>query len=50
MGRGWWGEGFTEAIIKDTWTKSRGRVQMGKGGGLGWGGMEGWGENPDNCN
>ena len=23
---------------------------MGKGGGLGWGGMEGWGENPDNCN
>ena len=23
---------------------------MGKGGGTGWGGVEGWGENADNCN
>ena len=29
---------------KDTWTKSRGRVEVGKGGGPGWGGVEGWGE------
>ena len=30
--------------IKDTWRKSRGRVEMGEGGGFGWGGVEGWGE------
>ena len=23
---------------------------MGEGGGTGWGGVEGWGENADNCN
>ena len=22
----------------------------GRGGGFGWGGVEGWGENADNCN
>ena len=36
--------------IKDTRTKSRGRVEVGEGGGTGWGGMEGRGENADNCN
>ena len=39
MGRGPWGEGFTGSTIKDTWTKSRGRVEIGVGGGLaevGW--------------
>ena len=30
--------------------KSRGRVEVGEGGGTGWGGVEGWGENADNCN
>ena len=50
MGSGQWGEGFTRATIKNTWTKSRGRVEVGEGGGLGWGGVEGWGENADNCN
>ena len=35
---------------KDTWTKPRGRVEVGEGGGFGWGGVEGWGENADNCN
>ena len=35
---------------KDTWTKSRGRVEVGDGGGFGWGGVEGWGEKADNCN
>ena len=34
----------------DTRTKSRGRVKVGEGGGTGWGGVEGWGENADNCN
>ena len=30
--------------------KERGRVEAGKGGGFGWGGIVGWGENADNCN
>ena len=50
MGRGSWGEASTGATIKDTRTKSRGRVEAGEGGGTGWGGEEGWGENADNCN
>ena len=25
------------------------RVETGEGGGFGWGGVEGWGENADNC-
>ena len=32
------------------WTKSRGRVEAGEGDGFGWGGVEGWGENADDCN
>ena len=50
MGRGEWEEGFTGATIKDTRTKSRGRVEVEEGCGFGWGGVEGWGENADNCN
>ena len=37
-------------VIKDTWTKSRGRAEVGEGRGFGWGGVEGWGEKPHNCN
>ena len=33
---------FTGTTIKDTWTKPRGRVEAGEGGGFGWGGVEGW--------
>ena len=40
MGRGQWGEGFTGITIKDTWTKPRGRVEAGEGGGFGWGGKK----------
>ena len=40
----------TIRIIKDTWTKSRGRVEVGEGGGFSWGGVEGWGEKAYNCN
>ena len=45
MGRGKWGgdseeRGLQELLtIKDTWTKSRGRVEVGEGGGsagVGW--------------
>ena len=50
MGRGQWGEGFTGATMEDTWTKSRGRVKVREGGRIGWSGVEGWGENADNCN
>ena len=49
-GRGQWGEGFSGPTVKDTWTKPRGRVEAREGGGIGWGGEEGWGENADNYN
>ena len=42
--------GFTGATIKDRRTKSRGRVEVDEGGGIGLGGVEGWGENADNYN
>ena len=44
------GEGFTGTTVKDTWRKSRGRLEVGEGGGFDWVGEEGWGENADNCN
>ena len=50
MGRGQWGEGFSGTTIKDTWTKPTGRLEAGEGGGFGWGGVDGGGENADNCN
>ena len=53
IARGEWGRDSGERglhTIKDTWTKSRGRVDVGEGRGIGWGGVEGWGENADNCN
>ena len=39
MGRGQWGEGFTGTTMRDTWTKSRGRVEVGGevgSDGVGW--------------
>ena len=30
--------------------KTKGEVEAEEGGGFGWGGVEGWGENADNCN
>ena len=50
MGRGQWGEGFIGTTIKDMCRKPRGRVEVGERGGFCWGGVEGWGENADNCN
>ena len=41
MGRGQGGEGIIGTTIKDTGTKSRGRIEVGEGGGFGWGGVEG---------
>ena len=40
----------TGTTIKNTRTKSRGRVEVGEGGEIGWGGVEGWGESAHNCN
>ena len=37
-----WEEGITGTSIKDTWTKSRGRVEARDGGMFGWGGGEWW--------
>ena len=42
-GGGQWEEGITGTTIKDTWTKSRGRVEVGEGGGFSWGFQLGWG-------
>ena len=50
MGSVQWGEVFIGPTIKDTWTKSRRRVEVREGGKFGWGGEEEWGENADNCN
>ena len=50
MGRGSWGEGSIGATIRDNRTKSRARIGVEEGGGTGWGGVEGRGENADNCN
>ena len=35
-----WSEDYRN-YYKDTWTKSRGRVEVGEGGEFGWGGVEG---------
>ena len=44
MGRGQCGEEFIGTTIKDTRTKSRGRVEVEEVGGIGWGEVEGWGK------
>ena len=49
-GRGQWEKGIIGTTIKDTWTKSRGRVEVEEGVGFGWGGVEGWGEKANNYN
>ena len=47
---GQWGKGFSGTTIKDTWTKTKGRMEVREGGGFGWSGGEWWEENSDNCN
>ena len=42
--------GIIGATMGDTRTGSRGRVEVGEGGRTGWCGVEGRGENADNCN
>ena len=50
MGLGQREEGIAGTIIKDTWTKSGGMVEVGEGVGFSWGGVEGWGEKAYNYN
>ena len=44
------GRGDYRNYYKGPWTKPRGRVEVGEGGGFSWGGVEGWGEKAYNCN
>ena len=44
------GRGVYRSYYKGQKVKSRGRVKVGEGGGIGWGRVEGWGENADNFN
>ena len=37
-------------IREQTAVRGKGVLEAGQGGGFGWGGVEGWGENADNCN
>ena len=44
------GRGVYSSYYKGHKDKIKGRVEVGEGGGTGSGGVEGWGENADNCN
>ena len=46
VGRGVYNRNYYKGQMDKTW----GRVEAGEGGGFGWGGVERWGENADNCN
>ena len=42
--------GLQELLYRIKGQNQGGRVEVGEGGGNGWGGVEGWGENSYNCN
>ena len=42
--------GVYRSYYKGHKDKIKGEVEVEEGGGIGWGGVEGWGENADNCN
>ena len=44
------GRGDYRNYYKGHMDKIKGRVEVGEGGGFGWGGVEGWGEKAYNCN
>ena len=44
------GRGVYRSYYKGHKDKIKVGVEVGEGGGTGWGGVEGWGENADNCN
>ena len=50
IARGEWGGDSGVRVFQDTWTKPRGRMEVGEGGGFSSSGVEGWGEKAHNCN
>ena len=42
--------GVYRSYYKGHMDKAQGVGERGEGGGFDWGGVEGWGENADNCN
>ena len=44
------GRGVYRNYYKGHMDKIKGEGEGGEGGGFGWGGVEGWGENAVNCN
>ena len=44
------GRGVYRSYYKGHMGKIKGKVEAREGGGFGWGGVEGWGENEDNYN
>ena len=44
------GKGDYRNYYKGHMDKIKGRVELGEGGGFGWGGVEGWEEKAYNCN
>ena len=44
------GRGVYRSYYKGPKYKIKGEGRGGGGSGTGWGGVEGWGENADNCN
>ena len=44
------GRGDYRNYYKGHMDKIKGRVEVGEGGALTWGGVEGWGEKAYNCN
>ena len=43
------GRGDYRNYYKGHMNKTKAGVEVGEGGGFSWGGVEGWGENADNC-
>ena len=41
---------FNTLYYKEHMEKTKGEVEAGEGCGFAWDGVEGWGENADNCN
>ena len=44
------GRGVFRNYYKGHVDKTKGRLELGEVGGFGWGVVEWWGENADNCN
>ena len=43
-------EKYSQAVPRNSFPLRLSFMEVGEGGGFGWSGVEGWGENIDNCN